>query len=392
MKIKPEFNEQLQQDGWRLDMTVDNKRRRPWFPTKREAEEAAAHFTMLKRARRLGLPLPKTKTVVTLEQLLAARKRELERQQRASVEDNLRTCTAFAASLPAGIALADIKSHHIAAYVDDLIKRQQAGNTINLKLSRLNSLFHSAARLFPDYEWKLPHVPFVKASPPRDRVLTADELWAIYTVLRRPDQWPRENWQTQQHRYNWATDFFLLLLLTGARQGEIVNLQWSAVSFAFNTFTLDATKTKDKTSEPRMLPLTPLLRSIFERRIQSHPDRPIPDHLNQSRYKLFEKIAARAEVPYGQGVPNSWTLHTLRHTAISIMLRAGADLLSVQHVVGHANAESAFGTTFRYAHASQQGLLNAMMILEEFWLNLCREKDGTDSCKVVNPAHNAKIG
>jgi integrase len=380
MKIKPERNNQLQQDGWRIDVTVDGKRHRDWFPTKAEAEEAVAQLTLAKRARKLGLPLPKPKKVVTLAQLLTARERELG--QRSSAKANLRECVAFAATLPPSITLDEIQPHHIAAYIKTLRQRQLNGNTFNLALSRLNSLFHSVARHFPDCDFKPPHLPFGPAGPRRERVLTPDEIWALYTVLSHPGNLPREYFQIQQARKHYGADLFLLLLLTGARQGEIVSLEWPAVSFVFNTFTLDAPKTNDR----RTLPLTPLLRSIFERRKQEYPAKPFPKHLAASRYKLFEKVGTRAKVPYGQNVPNGWTLHTLRHTAISIMLRAGADLLSVQQVVGHSNP--GFGTTYIYAHASQQSMLNALMKLEEFWLNLCREKDGTGRKKVVKIADN----
>jgi integrase len=387
VKIKPDFNEQLQQDGWRIDLTVEGKRHRPWFATKREAEDAIAQLTLQKRARRMGLPLPKAKTVVTLEQLLAARKRELAREQRASAENNLQTCIEFAVTLPAGMELAAIQPDHLADYVEAMQARELSGNTINLRLSRLNSLFHSAARHFPDYEWKPPHIPFVKASPRRERVLTAEELRKLYGVLSAPEKLPREYWQVFQTRQSYGADLFLLLLLTGARQGEIANLQWSAVSFPFNTFTLEATKTNDR----RTLPMTPLLRSILERRKRSHPQQPIPSHLESSRFKFFERIGARAGVPYGQDVPQGWTLHTLRHTAISVMLRGGADLLSVQHVVGHANAESIFGTTLVYAHASQQSMLNALMILENFWLKECQQVVSNSLEKPTAPRLTANL-
>ena len=59
-------------------------------------------------------------------------------------------------------------------------------------------------------------------------------------------------------------------------------------------------------------------------------------------------------------------MHDLRHSAASYMVNAGQSLYIVGQVLGHAQAK----TTARYAHLSQETLLNAV--------NLAAEGSGTE--------------
>ena len=69
-------------------------------------------------------------------------------------------------------------------------------------------------------------------------------------------------------------------------------------------------------------------------------------------WKTFKRIAARAGIETeGSGLPSA-KVHTLRHSFATHMLQGGADLRSVQEMLGHAD----ISTTQIYTHVSQDVL------------------------------------
>jgi site-specific recombinase XerD len=72
-------------------------------------------------------------------------------------------------------------------------------------------------------------------------------------------------------------------------------------------------------------------------------------NVDQIRYlveKLYVRSGIRAQVPAGALV------HALRHTFATSALEAGADVVELQELLGHASLE----TTRRYLSATAQGL------------------------------------
>ena len=71
--------------------------------------------------------------------------------------------------------------------------------------------------------------------------------------------------------------------------------------------------------------------------------------VDQVRYlveRLYVRAGIRAQVPAGALV------HALRHTFATAALEAGADVVELQELLGHASLE----TTRRYLSATAQGL------------------------------------
>ena len=66
----------------------------------------------------------------------------------------------------------------------------------------------------------------------------------------------------------------------------------------------------------------------------------------EPRKKLYVRAGLRAQVPAGALV------HALRHTFATSALEAGADVVELQELLGHASLE----TTRRYLSATAQGL------------------------------------
>ena len=105
---------------------------------------------------------------------------------------------------------------------------------------------------------------------PRDRVLTAEEIEALWKWLefRRPSVRP--------------ADILKLQLLTGARCGEISGLCAEEIDREQWTWTLPAARSKNK--RPRVTPLVGMARQIIEARLSDCPIRTVVHGRDRNRF------------------------------------------------------------------------------------------------------------
>lgn len=122
-------------------------------------------------------------------------------------------------------------------------------------------------------------------------------------------------------------DYLLLLLLTGLRRSEGMNLQWSDVDFVDRTLTITDTKNR----EPLILPLSDYLYALLKRR----------EGLNESSFvfpgsqggKIIEPRKQLFKVTEWSGV--AFTLHDLRRTFITIAESLELSQYAIKHLVNH---------------------------------------------------------
>jgi len=138
-----------------------------------------------------------------------------------------------------------------------------------------------------------------------------------------------------------------MLLLTGARKREVLNVQWSDFDMNNMLWTIPITKNGKK----RILPITEQLQELLKQ---------IP---KQSKY-LF--TSPKTKKPYTT-IFQSWDtartkaklpqvrIHDLRHTYASALVNAKCSLYEVQVLLGHSTAKM----TQRYAHLSNESLMRA---------------------------------
>ena len=86
----------------------------------------------------------------------------------------------------------------------------------------------------------------------RDRFVMPDEMPFLLYALEKE---PRETMR----------DFFMTLLLTGARKGNVQNMRWEQIEWRFECWHIPDTKN----GQPLTLPLTPEAMEILHRRKQS---------------------------------------------------------------------------------------------------------------------------
>jgi integrase len=130
-----------------------------------------------------------------------------------------------------------------------------------------------------------------------------------------------------------------LLIFTGCRRGEILNLRWDEVDFENRRLHFSDSKTG-----PRTIPLNaPALKVLAN--LQVGTDNPhviagrLADRALVDLKRPWKKIRELAGL-------NDVRLHDLRHTFASVAVNSGESLYMTGKLLGHAEAR----TTERYAH------------------------------------------
>ena len=168
--------------------------------------------------------------------------------------------------------------------------------------------------------------------PKLTRFLSRDEISRLHEVLDR--------YEARRPSSNVQADIIRLLLQTGCRKSEILNLRWREVGN-------DTLELEDSKTGPRKVLLGPEARVIIERQPQSESPWVFPSPINPDRarteldlWKRVRKLAGIEDV----------RIHDLRHTFASQAAMQGIPLPVVARLLGHAQVQM----TLRYAHVSDR--------------------------------------
>ncbi|MBN1445778.1 MAG: tyrosine recombinase XerC [Candidatus Omnitrophica bacterium] len=141
-----------------------------------------------------------------------------------------------------------------------------------------------------------------------------------------------------------------LLYATGIRVGELASLTMKNVNFAEEMI-----KVEGKGKKERIVPVgRPAMKALIEY-IESRPRRGQETvFLNRDGKPLTERSVERMVDKYGRkaGLGRKITPHTFRHTFATHMLENGADLRTVQELLGHESVT----TTQIYTHLTVERL------------------------------------
>ena len=167
-------------------------------------------------------------------------------------------------------------------------------------------------------------------------------LWETLERLTNPDQLkPGERLVRQP-----VADAIKMIVVTGARRSEIVNLKWSQVDLKNGTLNLSASshKTGRKTGDARVIVLPRVAHEIIAKQVVGNGDALVfrPENGGQriDISKPWRKIRVAAQLPDGVG------LHGLRHSLASHMAMSGAEAAEIMTVLGHKDIT----TSQRYIH------------------------------------------
>lgn len=149
-----------------------------------------------------------------------------------------------------------------------------------------------------------------------------------------------------------------LLLFGGLRRSEILNLKLRDLDLDTGTVCLTAAKG----NKSRMLPLSPQAAEAVRDWLELRPQSAQHDRVFTSKWGAalskngLTTCLTRALT--GAGITREGiSLHTLRHTFSTLMLRGGCDLHSLQCMLGHSRLD----TTAIYLHTGMTDLREAMV-------------------------------
>jgi integrase len=164
-----------------------------------------------------------------------------------------------------------------------------------------------------------------------------------------------------------------LLLLTGCRKGEILNLRWEHVDFERECLRLPDSKTGAKVvylNAPARALLQELPRMAGDPRV-------IPPLRGASAGPAIDKVWSRVRKAAGL---SDVRLHDLRHSFASVGAAGGLSLPIIGALLGHKHAT----TTARYAHLSADPLRAANdAVGARIAAAMSRKPDATASAEVV---------
>jgi len=151
----------------------------------------------------------------------------------------------------------------------------------------------------------------------------------------------------------------ICLLDTGARKSELAkHLRWRSVCFVTRTLTIEGMTSKTlKARQVRMTErMFKTLSTLYEAS-SKEPDARVFD-TSRSVHRAFAKACKKAGIVYGS--PNGITLHSLRHTAATRLVKGQMPLQLVGRILGHSQPQ----TTYRYLTADADATSQAAAILE----------------------------
>jgi len=183
-------------------------------------------------------------------------------------------------------------------------------------------------------EGYIPKKPKLKTIPVNkqamsERIISPDDIEKILQAARVKDE---NLWH-----------YFTVLLWTGARRREALNLMWQDCNLKNNYALLRKTKGKKNRKVPLLPPVIEVLAPI-----KKDIGRVFPNWHPDTVSKMFHRIAVACEVKA--------RLHDLRHSAATYMLKSGIPLQVVKEILGH----SQLSTTMIYSHVLDDVIASEM--------------------------------
>ncbi len=164
---------------------------------------------------------------------------------------------------------------------------------------------------------------------PMTRFLSREEVRRLHEVLDAASR--RGSSERQQ------ADIIRLLLLSGCRRGEILNLRWSEVDG-------DTLALADSKTGPRKVRLNPQARAVLDRQPRGEGQWVFPSPANPGRPRCGD-LSLWQQVRREAGIEDV-RLHDLRHNYASWAVMKGVPVPLVSRLLGHSSTKM----TLRYVH------------------------------------------
>lgn len=246
-------------------------------------------------------------------------------------------------------------------YAMDLQEREMSSASIQRKLSGLRSFYRYLQRCGDLADNPFTAVRRQRSQRPLPQVFGREEV--VRLLEAPPRHWAKMAAAGSKGDVDFASarDVAILEVLYsgGLRISEAIGLDLGHLDFISGSCVVRGKGKKERVcllGRPAVAALRRYLRER-ERLGLAGSRQPGPLFLNQEGGRLTSRSVQRQLKLYLReaGLPSSYTPHKLRHSFATHLLDAGADLRSVQELLGHAN----LSTTQIYTHVSAERLISA---------------------------------
>lgn len=210
-----------------------------------------------------------------------------------------------------------------AAVKQYIATRQEAGvqaATINRELALLRACVRHAER--HGLIDKAPIITSLPKPPPRMRCLTQDEAASLVKAADARDVW-------------YERVYIRLALGTAQRPEAVIGLRWSQIDIINGIIDFRVnTNLSHRMKRRSVVPMNSMTEAAIKLAGKHRGSSEHVMHYNGKRMdnprRLIKRLAKDAGVP-------DVSPHVLRHTAASLLLQGGVDLLHVSRLLGHAS-------------------------------------------------------
>jgi len=219
-------------------------------------------------------------------------------------------------------------------------RKEVSGSTVNRELALLKRMFNLAI------DWDL----YLGSNPVR-KVKFFQEINLGFRTLTG-----EEEKKFLANATPYIQDIAVLGLNTGMRIGEMLSLTWEQVDLEKNLINVFA----HKTHKIRPVPINTESRRVLDYCQMGRKNEFV--FYNHESGKPFVDLKSGFALACRKAGIKGVTWHTLRHTFPSRLLERGADIVTVQQLLGHSTVT----VTMRYTHTNLDSKRNAVAKLESF--------------------------
>lgn len=234
-----------------------------------------------------------------------------------------------------GKKFSNIKREDVVRFIEKMRNDNLSSKTINHTIGVIKN-FHSYFSMHYDYKNVVENIGMLNSVKTLPKTLSVDEVSRLLDI-------------SLNNGYDYRNKAMLeLLYSSGLRISELLNLTLNDIDF-----TNDIVRVYGKGSKERIVPLGDYAISALKKYISEYRNSLIKyptdilflnNHGNIMSRSGFFKIINRIAIE--NGIEKEISPHVLRHSFATHLLEGGADLRSIQELLGHEN----MSTTSIYTH------------------------------------------
>lgn len=253
------------------------------------------------------------------------------------------------------ISLKNLKSYQIQELVNEQIRNGKK-DTVRKTLQIIKSIINLAVENDYTYKNVANSISIPKFQTAEKKILSKEERIII---------------ENSKNKYK---DFFVFLLYSGLRKGEIAALTWSDIDLKNNVINVNKSATfvhnqpqikSTKNGKSRNVPILNKTREILERRFNDKHSKYV---FYKKDYNILSDIAIKRMLEsLKKDTGLNFSLHQLRHTFCTILYYSGISSKKAQEIMGHSSIDV---TLKIYTHLDDEQESNSTSKINDY-INCC---------------------